>query len=256
MKVIGYILVISLISSCGKISAPSLLSPSQNYDYQTVSYGPPPVNYQKVLKDYLIKNIKDHETAKVEFINEPAKLTIDHLGDTYSGFRVCLSINEKRGDHYIGYRNHFFMINDSNINLHLYDSGLLTIPFEYCVTRDTSKEIFIEDIPDEKEEITVDKMDDVIITKRDDSIPLIGNIYIACNFNDKERIYVFNESKNTFKMIDKLDETIYSVNYNEAFIVASLSDLELSINRVTGKATLLENEITNGSCELTDKTKF
>ena len=43
------------------------------------------------------------------------------------------------------------MINDSNINLHLYDSGLLTIPFEYCVTRDTSKEIFIEDIPDEKE---------------------------------------------------------------------------------------------------------
>ena len=57
-------------------------------------------------------------------------------------------------------------------------------------------------------------------------------------------------------MINKLDETIYSVNYNEAFIVASLSDLELSINRVTGKATLLENEITNGSCELTDKTKF
>ena len=58
-------------------------------------------------------------------------------------------------------------------------------------------------------------------------------------------------------MINKLDETIYSVNYNEAFIVlSSLSDLELSINRVTGKATLLENEITNGSCELTDKTKF
>ena len=46
-----------------------------------------------------------------------------------------------------------------------------------------------------RKEITVDKMDDVIITKRDDSIPLIGNIYIACNFNDKESIYVFNESK-------------------------------------------------------------
>ncbi len=44
--------------------------------------------------------------------------------------------------------------------LHLFDSGLLKIPFEYCVTRDTSNEMFIDDIPDEREEITVDKMDD------------------------------------------------------------------------------------------------
>ena len=38
--------------------------------------------------------------------------------------------------------------------------GLLKIPFEYCVSRDSTNEIFIEDIPDQKEEITVDKMDD------------------------------------------------------------------------------------------------
>ena len=84
-------------------------------------------------------------------------MTIDHLGDSYSGYRVCLSINEQRGDYHIGYRNHFFMINNNSVTLHLFDSGLLTIPFEHCVTRDKSREIYIDDIP-EKEKILVSKI--------------------------------------------------------------------------------------------------
>ena len=140
--------VLFIISACSNIPAPSLISPDENTQLQKVNYGSSPSNYQKILKDYLIKNLKNYKTAKVEFINEPSKLSIDHLGDNYSGYRVCLSINEQRGDYYIGYRNHFFMINNNSVSLHLYDSGLLTIPFEYCVTRDTTKEIFIDDIPD------------------------------------------------------------------------------------------------------------
>ena len=155
--------------------APSLISPTQNNNTQSVSYGIPPDNYQKVLKDYLIKNLKDYKTAKVEFINEPAKSTIDHLGDTYPGFRVCLSINEQRGDYYIGYRNHFFMINNDDVSLHLFDSGLLTIPFEYCVTRDTTKEIFIDDIPEDKQDIMVERMDDVKIVKIEEDPMILGN---------------------------------------------------------------------------------
>ena len=54
----------------------------------------------------------------------------------------------------------------------------------------------------------------------------------------------------------KLEETIYNVNFNEAFIVASLSNTELSINRVTGQATLLNETISKGDCKLTDRTKF
>ena len=65
----------------------------------------------------------------------------------------------------MGYRNHFFMINN-NVTLHLFDSGLLTIPFEYCVTRDTSRELFIDDIPEESKDIAVEKMDKVKIAKR------------------------------------------------------------------------------------------
>ncbi len=256
MKFFFFSTLIFVISACSNIPAPSLISPDENTLLQNVNYGSSPDNYQKILKDYLIKNLKNYKTAKVEFINEPSKLSIDHLGDNYSGFRVCLSINEQRGDYYIGYRNHFFMINNNSISLHLYDSGLLTIPFEYCVTRDTTKEIFIDDIPDRKKEITVDKMDDIILSKKPDEIETIGNTYILCIFDNKEITYVFNESKKSFKRVNKLEEEDFVVNFNEAFIVATLPDLELSINRVSGNASMLNESKKNGNCTLTDKTKF
>jgi hypothetical protein len=183
-------------------------------------------------------------------------LSIDHLGDSYSGYRVCLSINEQRGDYYIGYRNHFFLINNNKVQLHLYDSGLLTIPFEYCVTRDTTRELFIDEIPEITDDITVEKMDDIKIVKKETYRDISGNIFIICNFNNKQSTYVFNETKKMFKLINKLDEIDYEVNFNEAFIVATLSNVELSINRVNGKATLLKDSINDGKCELTDKTKF
>ena len=252
---IKYIFFLSLfLSACSKIDAPSLISPSHNSELLNVNYGESPENYQKILKDYLIKNLKDYKTAKVEFINEPAKLTIDHLGGTYAGYRVCLSINEQRGDYYIGYRNHFFMIQSDDVKLHLFDSGLLTIPFEYCVTRDRSREIFIDDIPEAKEEIMVEKMDEIKIAKVE-SVD-VGNTYISCSFNGKDSTYVFNETNKTFRLFDKLEEKIFNVASNEAFIVASIGKLELSINRVTGKATYLTDSIENGQCKLTDRTKF
>ena len=201
MNTLKLLILAVVVSGCSKLPAPSLISPTQNNNTQSVSYGIPPDNYQKVLKDYLIKNLKDYKTAKVEFINEPAKSTIDHLGDTYSGFRVCLSINEQRGDYYIGYRNHFFMINNNDVSLHLFDSGLLTIPFEYCVTRDTRKEIFIDDIPEDKQDIMVERMDDVKIVKKEDDSMILGNTYIVCKFADNQETYVFNERNNTFKSV-------------------------------------------------------
>ena len=278
MRSLIHIPLICFLSSCSSIPAPSILSPSISEKLVSVSYGSPPINYQKILKDFLIENLKDHELAKVEFINEPSKLSIDHLGDTYSGYRVCLSINEKRGDYYLGYRNHFFLINNNNVELHLYDSGLLTIPFEYCVTRDTSREMLITDIPETKDDISItemdkvkvikkdemdkvkvikkDEMDKVKIIKRDEIEKIDTNTYISCAFGQEEKIYVFNQSKNTFRYIDKLNETDYSLEYNDGFIVANYLDTELSINRVTGKA-ILQNEVQKqGICELTDKTKF
>tara|TARA_Y100000768_G_scaffold200628_1_gene150842 strand:+ start:40 stop:936 length:897 start_codon:yes stop_codon:yes gene_type:complete len=287
-----------IISSCGKIPAPSLISPKQNVNVQAVSFGPEPINYQKILKEYLISNLKNYKTAKVEFINAPSKISIDHLGDNYTGYRVCLSINERRGDYFIGYRNHFFLISDNKINLHLFDSGLLTIPFEYCVSRNIEKEIFIDDIPDEKQ-ISVETMDQIKLTSKEDlkykkleieleklkkenkelkidknklqdsdkplddlakiEVPeevytIDDNIYILCIFDDKEMTYVFNDSKETFRLIDKLNIVPYDVSFNEAYIVATNEAIELSINRVSGDAVI--SDIGRGQCKLTDRRKF
>ena len=218
-----------------------------------VSYGEAPSTYQKILKEHLIKKLKNYKTAKVEFINEPSKISIDHLGDTYSGYRVCLSINERIGDYYKGYRNHFFLINQEQVILHLFDSGLLTIPFEYCVSRDTTNEIYIDDIPDDNIDITIDKMDSVTISKKKEGR---GNTYISCLFNEKEVTYVFNEQQEVFKKLDGLTEAIYSVKFNEAFIVATYLNDKLTINRVSGNATLLKDTSVPGTCKLTSKTKF
>jgi hypothetical protein len=59
-----------------------------------------------------------------------------------------------------------------------------------------------------------------------------------------------------FKKVDGLSQTNYTVNFNEAFIVATNSDNELTINRVSGNANLVNDKTIIGKCKLTDKTKF
>ena len=289
------ILLILIVSSCSKIPTPSILSPTENRSIQKVSFGEEPIRYQNILKEYLIANLKNYKTAKVEFINEPTKLNIDHLGDNYSGYRVCLSINEKRGEHYIGYKNHFFLINNNQVNLHLYDSGLLKIPFEYCVSRNMDNEYFIDDIPDKAQDINIESMDSVKLTSKDnlryeklkselekvkkeneqlkatdeksiDSLAKIEStkeayfnkedIYILCVFDGKDITYVFNSNNVTFKQMDKLDIIPYSVKFNKAYIVANNENLVLTINRVSGKASMENKSLKTGMCKLTNKTKF
>tara|TARA_B100000035_G_C21016544_1_gene562111 strand:+ start:49 stop:813 length:765 start_codon:yes stop_codon:yes gene_type:complete len=254
MKLFKIILITTFITSCGSIPAPSLISPSESDNIQKVSYGKLPENYQKILKDYLIKNLKNYKTAKVEFINEPSTMTIDHLGDTYSGYRVCLSINEQRGDYFIGYRNHFFMINNNSVTLHLFDSGLLTIPFEHCVTRDKSREIYIDDIPEKREDISVQDMDKKISIPKSKNITRINNVYILCKIDQLEYTYVFNENANSFDMYDGENITNFQVTFNDAFINAKNSKTDIKINRVSGSININDQFV--GTCSLLDKKKF
>lgn len=302
MKYFISCLLILSISSCSSISTPSLLSPSQNKNIQNVSFGEEPISYQNVLKVYLVNNLQNYKNAKVEFINKPSKLSISHLGDTYTGYRVCLSINEKIGDYYIGPKNHLFLINNNQVNLHLFDSGLLKIPFEYCVSRNISNEIFIDDIPDNAEEISVETMDKIELKSKDDirivklkteldklkkeneelkssdakkikssekttqniskaeTPEMIYNnkddIYILCTFDNQDTTYIFSDTKAIFKLMNKLDVIPYSVSFNKAYIVATRDNIVLTINRVSGKATLENKLLENGTCELTNKTKF
>ena len=98
-------------------------------------------------------------------------------------------------------------------------------------------------------------MDNVKIAKRDQDISIIGNTYIICTFDEEQKTYVFNESKSTFKLINKLEETAFSVDFNDAFIVATRDNIELSINRVSGDAKI-NNNLKSGNCKLTDKRRF
>ena len=217
MKYAYIITLLFVVSSCSKVPAPSIASPSYNTQVSNTEYGEPPEKYPKILKNYLIKVIKNYKEAKIEFVNEPNKMSLKHLGEVYTGYRLCLSVNEKTGDYYRGWKNHFFMINDNEVVLHLYDSGLLTIPFEHCVTRNIERTMLVQDIPDE-----IDNMDS-LSTKSDDTkaqAPTIEemdkiqpklaykekdpytreplNKYILCLINNKEFTYVFNESKKCF----------------------------------------------------------
>ena len=302
MKIYPFFLFFILLSSCSKIPAPSIISPSVNSNIKKVSFGGEPINYQKILKDYLVNNLENSKTAKIEFINSPSKISIDHLGSNYAGYRVCLSINQKRGNYYVGYKNHFFLIKDDRVSLHLYDSGLLTIPFEYCVSRNIDRELYVDEIPDNQEEINVEMMDNVKLTSKENSkykkleteleklkqenrelkkidqnksdvkikdmnnlakiesnkdIDIkTNNIYILCSFDDTESTYILNTNKKTFNLVDKLNVIPYSLSFNEVYIVASNETIELTINRVSGKASLENKVRKNGMCKLTNKTKF
>ena len=302
MKIYSFFLFLILLSSCSKIPVPSIISPSENTNVQPVNFGEEPINYQKTLKDYLINNLENSKTAKIEFINTPSKISIDHLGDNYVGYRVCLSINQKRDEYYLGYKNHFFLINKDKVSLHLYDSGLLTIPFEYCVSRNSNRELYVDDIPDNQNEVSIEEMENIKLTSKEmienrelrteleklkqenrelkkidqnkpnvkekiindlakiESNKDIGinndNIYILCSFDDNENTYIFNTNKKTFNLIDKLNVIPYLLSFNEAYIVASNEAIELTINRVSGRAVLVNDVRKSGMCKLTNKTKF
>ena len=133
------------------------------------SYGEYPEELSKILKDFLQQKLLNHESAKVEFINKPSKISITQMGSDYSGYRLCLSINSQNNKSiYTGFKTHLFIIKDSKVNLHLFDSGLLKIPFELCVDRKTSDSMFLNEIPDQPEEIKIDEMDTIDLDKKSD----------------------------------------------------------------------------------------
>ena len=68
--------------------------------------------------------------------------------------------------------------------------------------------------------------------------------------------YIFNASEESFKLVNKLDIVTYKVSFNDAYIVATNKELQLTINRVTGKAALESNILKKGICNLANKTKI
>ncbi|MDB4089686.1 hypothetical protein N9540_00290 [Gammaproteobacteria bacterium] len=261
------ILLISLVlilSGCSKGLMPmtGMVMPERNTDrLSEESYGEYPENYQKILKDFLQETLVNHEGAKVEFINKPSKISISQMRNDYNGYRLCLSINSQNNKLiYTGFKTHLFIINNSKVNLHLFDSGLLKIPFELCVDRRVSDSMLLNDIPDQPEDIKIDEMDTVDLEKKSDEILInTNNIYILCEINQIERTFYFNESKEVLvESIGVNEMELESVKFSTTHILGSNETEEILINRVSGSLIVTETgeDPISGECKLLDIKKF
>ena len=264
MNKILLISLVLIVSGCSKglIPMTDLIMPERNSErVSEESYGEYPENYQKILKDFLQQNLINHESAKVEFINKPSKLSLSQMGSDYSGYRLCLSINSKnRKSIYTGYKTHLFIIKNSEVDLHLFDSGLLKIPFELCVDRKTSDSIFLNEIPDQPEDIKIDEMDTIDLDKKSDPVVLNkSNVYILCEIPQIQRTFYFNESKNMFvESIGVNEIQLEDVKFSTTHILGSNKSEEILINRVSGSLIITRtgDDPISGECELLDIKKF
>ena len=263
MKKIALISLVLIITGCAKVLSPTrLIIPEYNTEIVSEnSYGQYPKEYQKILKEYLQNNLINHEDAKVEFINKPSKSSIQQIGDIYTGYRLCLSINSRNSKLiYTGYKTHLFVINNSEVTLHLYDSGLLKIPFNLCVNRNEINSIYLNEIPDITEDMPLDEMDSIDLNNiPETTLKNKNNIYILCEVNDTVRTLYFNEYKR--KLVESLGVEEFEfkdVKFSTTHILGLSESEEILVNRVSGSIiiTKLGSEPVKGNCALLDDKKF
>ncbi len=262
-KNIIIILLSICLGGCAKSIIPmpgSVMPERNNRVLPPESYGNYPDNYQQILKIFLQNKIANHEDAKVDFINKPSQMSVSQFGNDFSGYRVCLSVNARnKKSVYTGYKTHLFIIKDEKIILHLFDSGLLKIPFDLCVDTDESKTMYLDDIPDEKEEMTINEMDKIKIDEKNTEKYLMKNIYILCSFDSIERTFVFNENNKILSESIGIDEMQFdNVQFSETHILGLRLNEEILINRISGSATSTKSKtsISTGVCELLNSKKF
>ena len=260
MKNLTFIIATTLfLTGCAKgvIPMPDMVYPERNTAFLSdEAYGVYPNQYKTILKDYLTNKLPYPKDARVEFVNKPGKLSINQLGNTYAGYRVCLSINSRNKKNiFTGYKTHLFIIKNNNVELHLYDSGLLKIPFELCVEGDDTKSILIDEIDSKP---TIDEMDNEVITEEPKSEHVFDDIFLSCKVNNIERTFVFNENHNSFYEAVGLNQFSYTVKFSKTHILAiNETREEILINRVSGSTTFTkENVVVEGTCLLLDQTKF
>ena len=85
---------------------------------RSVNYGPKPVHWQEVIKDYLSLRLTDPKSALVEFRTEPKQLyqRAVALEPQYWGWAVCVWVNDKNQDGaYAGFRPMTFFIRNERI---------------------------------------------------------------------------------------------------------------------------------------------
>ena len=219
MKIKNLIFLILIFSGCAKslIPVPSYALPEININPSpSASYGVYPENYQIILQDFLKTKFKDSSKVKVEFVSKPEKLSVSTMRDEFNGYRVCLSIFDEGDTKNKTYKNHFFLINNGKVITHLYDSGLLKLPFELCVSRTSANYQYLDDIEKTPEPTSIEEMDDPDSIEPREKIEEYqkpkSNIFISCVIKENEYTYVFNEFNQNFPNF--LNNHIFSIGGN------------------------------------------
>lgn len=108
MKYFPVVALAALLSGC----AASSPSPQQR---ASAEYGPEPVNYQEIIRDFMGRQLKDPESARYEFSSAPVKAWYGGMGKY--GWGVCAHINAKNSyGGYTGARKSYFLIRDGFVS--------------------------------------------------------------------------------------------------------------------------------------------
>lgn len=112
----GAISIVLLLMSCASM-------PTQQ-ELASADYGEYPYSYEQIIKSYLEQRLKDPYSAEYRHIKGPEKRWAGFFGRSNYGYSVCYKINAKNSfGGFTGYKTHNFMIYNSQVVQHIYESG-------------------------------------------------------------------------------------------------------------------------------------
>ena len=88
----------------------------QTLPEKNAEYGLPPKNYEKTIKDYLAKSLKDPYSAHYSEFSTPRQEHVIYNKKPVYGYSVCVKVNAKNSyGAYIGNQVHWFFFKDGQI---------------------------------------------------------------------------------------------------------------------------------------------
>jgi hypothetical protein len=90
---------------------------------RNADYGPPPANFDQLVRDYLATYLRDPMSAQIQHVGGPGRYW-NGFGGSFYGYAVCYRINARNGfGGYTGNRLYAFLIRDGRIQREFHDDG-------------------------------------------------------------------------------------------------------------------------------------
>ena len=106
-------------------------TPPTQQELAAADYGTYPDNFEQIIKNHMTSILKDPDSARFQFLNNPKK-GWNGLGGKKFGYVSCVNINAKNSyGGYVGSRMSYFMIrNGKIIDFSHGDGGLVMLSFK------------------------------------------------------------------------------------------------------------------------------